>query len=112
MCRVPRARAPLAPLTPGIWRSAVAGDRGAHHHDGTGVAQRAQGEPAQAKDVAADEGAAGATPAFELDGAALDHNERIPPLGLVVDPLGAGRDRDLPQLKGESELAPEEGEAG
>ncbi|MGH2783492.1 MAG: hypothetical protein ACRDLA_19170, partial [Thermoleophilaceae bacterium] len=61
--------------------------------------ERANRETDQPEDVAAPEAATVAGNAFDLDLSALDDDNCVPPVGLVVGSLAAGRHGDRPKLE-------------
>ncbi len=63
------------------------------------VVECAKRQPDQPQDVTAPEAPAAAAQALELDLPALEDDERVTPLGLVVGPLAAGRDGNHPDLE-------------
>ena len=60
---------------------------------------RRSGSPASQKSLAARKAAAAAVPPLDLDLAVRDQDERVLPLGVVVDAVAAGLDRDRPALE-------------
>lgn len=74
------------------------------------VAESAQGKRTQPEDVAAPETAAVTAAADEVDLAALDEDDRVPPVGLLVRQLAVRRDRDEPCAEGRRRPPQEEEE--
>jgi hypothetical protein len=63
------------------------------------IVKRSQRQTDKAQDVPRCEGAAAALAGFQLDRAPFDHNQRIPPIGLLVRDDATRWDRDEAELE-------------
>src|SRR5579862_4101092 len=86
----------LCPLDRGVPQNSSAGDGGHNGGNRAAIPQHAQLQADQPQDVAGRERRTHAARRFELDHPALQHDERIAPLVLIVEPLVAGGDDDDP----------------
>ncbi len=63
------------------------------------VVKRSQGQPDETQHVPRGEGAAAPLSGLQLDRASFDHDQCVPPFGLLVRPDAARWDRDLTALE-------------